>query len=158
MLSPQRHPCTPHESIKLLKYSNCITINYYQLNRQKKKDQKQEVNDSSNLASFILPINASSGFIRSLLRASLRTFKSSINQSFLRIKVEEEISSRHRFIEQSSSGLTFQRNHKLYHSINFFEFKRFARKVNDVPQPKQQKILDCFQLLNRLIDVYLFRQ
>ena len=45
-------------------------------------------------------------------------------------------------------------------SLNFFEFKKFTRKVNDVPQPKQQKqkILDCFQLLNRLIDVYLFRQ
>ena len=83
----------------------------------------------------------------------LRTFESSINQSILRIKIDEQISSRHRFIEQSSSGLTFQKNQKLYHSIIFSEFKRFTRKVNDVPLPQQPKILDCFQLLNRLTDV-----
>jgi len=84
VLSPLRHPCTPHESIKLLKSSNCISINYYQLNRQKNKKirNKKSISHQIWLHSSSLS-DASSGFIRSLLRALIKknaplgTFKSS---------------------------------------------------------------------------------
>lgn len=114
-----------NQSIKLLKSS--LSAKYHYVSTQSINEYNQKVNQTPNLASFTLLPHASSGFIRSLLRALikkknalLRTFKSSIDQSFICIKVEEETSSRHLFIEHAVFffRLDFSKNQKL--SFNQF--------------------------------------